>query len=93
MIFRSTQAGRDALAIGASQLPFACRRILGLLDGDTHFAVIRAGMPGCQESEVRRWLEQLQTAGLVESHAAGEERDLDFTSSLSLAALASAHGR
>jgi len=93
MIFRSTQAGRDALSKGASELPFACRRILGLLEGDTHFAIIHARMPACQESEVLRWLDQLRAAGLVESHAAGMERDLDFTGSLSLTALASAHNR
>ncbi len=92
-LFRSTQAGLDALAKGAKDVPFACRRILGLLDGDTHFSVIRAGMPGCQESEVRHWLEKLAAAGMVESHAAGVERDLDFTTSLSAEPLASAHNR
>ena len=93
MIFRRTQAGRDALAKGASHLPFACRRILTLLEGDTHFAVIRARMAGCQENEVQRWLDQLEAHGLVEADAAGAERDLDFTGSLSRAALASAHNR
>jgi hypothetical protein len=93
MIFRRTQAGREALAKGASHLPFACRRILDLLDADTHLAVIRARLPGCQESEVARWLDQLKSHGLVEAHAAGVERDLDFTGSLSLAALASASNR
>lgn len=93
MIFRSTQAGRDALTQGARELPFGCRRILALLGGDTHFAVIRAGLPACLESEVLRWLDQLRAAGLVESHAAGLERDLDFTGSLSATALASAHNR
>jgi hypothetical protein len=92
-LFRVTQAGRDALANGARQVPFACRRILGLLDGDTHYAVIRAGMAGCQDGELRRWLEQLLAAGLVESHAGGAERDLDFTGSLRLSALASAYNR
>jgi hypothetical protein len=92
-LFRATQAGRHALANGASQVPFACRRILALLDGDTHYAVIRSGMAGCQDAELRRWLEQLAAAGLVESHAGGAERDLDFTGSLPLSALASAYNR
>jgi hypothetical protein len=91
-LFRATQAGRDALA-NARQVPFACRRILALLDGDTHYAVIRSGMAGCQDGELRRWLEQLVAGGLVESHAGGAERDLDFTGSLPLSALASAHNR
>lgn len=88
-IYRATQAGLAAMADGASDVPLACRRILGLLEGDTHFTVIKARMPGCLESEVLRWLKQLETSGFVQSHAAGAERDLDFTGSFSLAALAS----
>ena len=88
-IYRATQAGVAALANGANDVPFACRRILGFIEGDTHFAVIKARMPGCLEGEVLRWLKQLEASGFVKSHAAGAERDLDFTGSFSLATLAS----
>jgi hypothetical protein len=50
-------------------------------------------MAGCQDGELRRWLEQLLAAGLVESHGGGAERDLDFTGSLRLSTLASAYNR
>lgn len=90
-IYRVTEAGSKALASPPAGLPFPCRRILGLLQGDTHFSVIRAGMGICEEKQVAEWLEQLEKLGLVKADAMGTERDLDFTGILSLAALAARH--
>jgi hypothetical protein len=92
-VYRATEAGGRALADPPPGLSFPCRRILGLLQGDTHFSVIRTGMGMCEERQVAEWLQVLETLGLVEGHAAGAERDLDFTGSLSLAALAARHNQ
>jgi hypothetical protein len=90
-IYRLTAAGKAAAGNPPRGLSLPCRRILGLLHGHTHFSVIRAGMDMCEESQVATWLGQLEKLGLVQSHAAGAARDLDFTGEFSLADLASRH--
>lgn len=90
-IYRPTPAGKAACENPPRGLSLPCRRILGLLQGATHFSVIRAGMGVCEEGQVAAWLAQLEKLGLVQSHAAGAERDLDFTGEFSLADLASRH--
>ncbi len=90
-IYRPSPAGAAAAQNPPRGLSLPCRRILGLLHGDTHFSVIRAGMGSCEESQVAAWLGQLEKLGLVQSHAAGADRDLDFTGEFSLADLASRH--
>ena len=89
-IYRLTDAGISAAAEPPRGMSLPCRRILGLLQGDTHFAVIRAGMGMCEEQQVAGWLAQLEKLGLVKAQAGGVERDLDFTGSFSLAALSAA---
>jgi hypothetical protein len=90
-LYRPTKAGTAARDNPPRGLSLPCRRILGLLQGDTHFSVIRAGMGVCEEGQVAAWLAQLEKLGLVHSHAAGAVRDLDFTGEFSLADLASRH--
>jgi hypothetical protein len=90
-IYRGTDAGLQAQTSEKSALSFLHRRILGLIHGDTHFTVIRAGMGTCRENQVADWLQQLETLGFVTSHSVGGECDLDFTSSMSLATLAARH--
>ena len=85
-----TDAGSRALTNPSPTLSVPFRRILGLLEGETHFAVIRRGMAMCLETQVVGWLQQLESQGLLKSNAVGAERDLDFTGSLSLADLAAA---
>jgi DNA-binding PadR family transcriptional regulator len=85
-----TEAGARALADASSGLSIPCRRILGFVQGETHFAVISAGMAMCAEAQVAGWLKQLESQGLLKAHGVGAERDLDFTGSLSLAALRAA---
>jgi hypothetical protein len=88
-IYRPTDAGTAACENPPRGLSLPCRRILGLLQGDTHFSVIRTGMGMCEEGQIAAWLGQLEKLGLVQSHAAGAERDLDFTGEFSLAELTS----
>ena len=90
-IYRATGASLEAQANEKSGLSFLQRRILGLIRGDTHFTVIRAGMGACLENQVTAWLQQLEALGFVTSHSVGAECDLDFTSSMSLVTLAARH--
>jgi hypothetical protein len=90
-IYQATETGSKAVANPPAGVSFPCRRILGLLQGDTHFAVIRSGMGMCDEKQVGEWLQQLETLGLVKWHVERAESDLDFTGSLSLATLAARH--
>ncbi len=86
-IYRLTDAGASAAAEPPRGMSLPCRRILGLLQGDTHFSVIRAGMGMCEERQVAGWLAQLEELGLVQAEIGGAERDLDFTGNFSLAEL------
>lgn len=90
-VYRVTDAGVQALADAPAWLLYPCRRILGLLQGETHFAVIRAGMGMCDEAQIGHWLNQLETRGLVSSQADQVDSDLDFTGSFSLAAIKAGH--
>jgi hypothetical protein len=90
-IYQVTEAGEKARANPPVGLSLPCRRILGLVQDDTHFAVIRAGMGMCEEQQVAGWLDELVKAGLVSAQAAADDCDLDFTDSLSLSALAARH--
>lgn len=84
-----TDTGRRALG-QPSGLSVPCRRILRLLDGETHFAVIGRDMAMCAETQVIGWLRELESTGLLKSEAAAERSDLDFTGSLFLTGLAAA---
>ena len=90
-IYRATDAGLHALENPPAGVSLPCMRILALLKGETHYAVVRADMRMCEESQVGNWLQELETRGLVSSHAEQADSDLDFTGSLSLAALRAGH--
>jgi len=82
-----TEAGAGRLA-QPSALSVPCRRILRLLDGETHFAVIARDMAMCAQTQVIAWLQELESTGLLQSKAAAAGSDLDFTSNFLLADLA-----
>ena len=90
-IYRATDAGLQALEDPPAGISLPCMRILALLKGETHFAVIRADMRMCEEGQIGNWLHELETRGLIGSQADHAESDLDFTGSFSLAALKAGH--
>jgi hypothetical protein len=92
-IYRATDAGLQALENSPAWLSVSGLRILALLKDDTHFAVIRADLGLCEEQQIGNWLRDLEARGLIRSHADRAESDLDFTGSLSLAALKAAQDR
>ena len=78
-IYRRTTAGIQAWESPGSSLSLPFRRILSLLEGDTHFSSVQSGMGALRAEQLAYWLDQLQKLGFVESTGATAESDLDFT--------------
>lgn len=79
-VYQRTKIGFAAWADSKSGLSLPFRRILSLIEDDTHFAVIRAGMGACRDDQLAGWLDQLETLGFIQSEGAANDCDLDFTS-------------
>ena len=75
----------------AQEAPAALRAesrwLLSLITNGTHAATIRAGMGRYTDERIAELLTELEALQLVQSVPASVEHDLDFTGSLSLAAL------
>lgn len=90
-IYRRTEAGRLALTtavVGVAEGEY--RRILGLINGETHFEVIRTLLPEYADAEICQWLNELEGRGLITSVHATTEHDLDFTGSFNIGSLLAA---
>jgi hypothetical protein len=79
-IYRRTPAGQSAWDTREA-LPTPLRRVLSMVDADTHAHVVCKRLRSHEESTVTDWLSQLERMGLVESAASKREHDLDFTGS------------
>jgi hypothetical protein len=77
-IYRRTAAGRSAFETGAP-LASPLRRILSLVEGETHSHVLRRLLRQHTENTVADWLSQLHKLGLLETLPSHVEHDLDFT--------------
>jgi len=79
----------------AADVPEALRAesrwLLGLISHGTHAETIRSGMGRYSDERIAELLTELEALQLVKSKAASADHDLDFTGSLSLAALSAAH--
>ena len=79
----------------AAEVPAALRAesrwLLGLISQDTHAETIRSGMRRYTDERIAELLTELEAMQLVKSKASSADHDLDFTGSLSLAALRAAH--
>jgi hypothetical protein len=87
-LFRRTEAGTAAWQRQDARVPLEYRRLLGLIEGDTHPDDLRARFPSLSEAATARLLDVLVEQKLVE---AVEELDffgsfdlVDLTSSFSL---------
>jgi CheY-like chemotaxis protein len=78
-IYRLTEAGAAALRKGGANLEHHQRKVLQLIQGDTHVDVIRGWLRHYSNEKLAEWLAQLEAAGLVRSASADETHDLDFT--------------
>jgi hypothetical protein len=82
---------RTGVDTPASGLRAESRWLLGLIGERTHAETIRAGMRRYSDERIAELLTELEALQLVKSVAAGADHDLDFTGSLSIAALKAAH--
>jgi hypothetical protein len=90
-IYARTEAGLRALDSPGSGLRAETRWLLGLIKSETHGQAVRGGMRRYSDERILELLAELENLCFVESVAATSEHDLDFTDSLSLAALSAAH--
>ena len=81
---------RTGVEAPASGLRAESRWLLDLIQRGTHATSIRAGMRGYSDERIGELLTELEALQLVRSVASSEEHDLDFTGSLSVAALRAA---
>jgi len=84
-IYRRTEAGSKAWATKDCALPEGHLRILGLIQGETHWDVMRT-LLRCHVDFQR--LADLEAQGLIASEAAASVHDLDFTGSFAFRAAA-----
>lgn len=77
-LYHRTAAGRRA-AEHATAMPSDYRRLLGLIESDTHFDVIRGCLRQYPDALLEEWLGELEQLGYVESSPSEAALDLDFT--------------
>jgi CheY-like chemotaxis protein len=83
-IYRLSTAGRRAWEKEDAAVPAAYRRILGMLDTETHADVVRGYLRRYPDALIFEWLAELEELGLVESRTDEAAHDLNFTGSFKL---------
>lgn len=83
-IYRLSASGRRAWEKVDPAVPAAYRRILGMLDTETHTDVLRAYLRRYPDQLILEWLAELEELGLVESRPDKAAHDLDFTGNFKL---------
>lgn len=83
-LYRRTGAGNAAWQRQDEGVPVEYRRILGLIETDTHPDSLRTRLARYSEADMRHLLDELVHRGLLEAVAAAEHQDLDFTSEFSI---------
>ena len=78
MTYRRTASGEAALRSIDTAIPVDYRRILCLVDGDTHANVVRGRLRQYSDALIADWLAELEEIGFIESTGAGDTFDLDF---------------
>lgn len=78
-IYYLTPAGADALKSAGAVLGRHHRRLLEVIEGDTHVDVICGWLRHYTNQQLTDWLSQLEKMGLIGTKSADETHDLDFT--------------
>ncbi len=76
--YRRTEAGEEALRSVDTAIPVDYRRILSLIEGDTHTNVIRGRLRRYRDALIDAWLAELEELGFIETARASAAYDLDF---------------
>lgn len=76
--YRRTKAGDDALRSVDTAIPVDYRRILCIIEGDTHTNVIRGRLRRYRDKLIDAWLAELEELGFIETVRASAAYDLDF---------------
>jgi CheY-like chemotaxis protein len=76
--YRRTEAGDEALRSVDTAIPVDYRRILCVIEGDTHSNVIRGRLRRYRDSLIDAWLAELEELGFIETARASAAYDLDF---------------
>ena len=78
-IYRRTLTGENALRTADPAFPSDYRRILRVIEGDTHSDVVRGLLRQFPDALLADWLAELEELGMIESALADPTHDLDFT--------------
>ena len=76
--YRRTAAGDEAFASEDTAVPSDYRRLLGVIEGETHFDVIRGRLRQYPSKLLEDWLAELEELGYIESSPTEAALDLDF---------------
>jgi CheY-like chemotaxis protein len=76
--YRRTEAGDAALRSVDTAIPVDYRRILCIVEGDTHTNVIRGRLRRYRDALIDAWLTELEELGFIETVRASAAYDLDF---------------
>jgi CheY-like chemotaxis protein len=76
--YRRTGAGEEALRSVDTAIPVDYRRILCVIEGDTHTNVIRGRLRRYRDKLIDAWLAELEELGFIETVRTSAAYDLDF---------------
>jgi CheY-like chemotaxis protein len=76
--YRRTGAGDAALHSVDTAIPVDYRRVLCIIEGDTHANVIRGRLRRYRDALIDAWLAELEELGFIETVRASAAYDLDF---------------
>jgi len=76
--YRRTETGTEVLSGDDAAIPSDYRRLLALIEGETHFDVIRGRLRQFPKSLLEEWLGELEELGYVTSSPTEAALDLDF---------------
>jgi len=77
--YRITATGKDARAGQDTAIPTDYRRLLALIEAQTHFNVIRGRLREYPDQLLEEWLAELEELGFIETLPTQSGADLDFT--------------